>query len=203
MREADLKDLIEASPNAYMAVDRELRIVFANPTYYALTGSTPAIIGQRLLEMFPNNADDPDDEPRRLLMGSLREVLRTKQRHALAYIPYRVPRAAGEPPTLRIWSASHSPVFDAAGEVAYVLQHTQDVTTLRPEDHASVLSNAELVQRTARTNDERMRELRAMFDQTPGFTAFLRGPDHVFELANPGYIRLANLGMTMLQQNRT
>lgn len=32
--------------------------------------------------------------------------------------------------------------------------------------------------------------LSQMFDQTPGFMALMRGPDHVFELTNAAYQRL-------------
>ena len=45
--------------------------------------------------------------------------------------------------------------------------------------------------------------LRGLFEQAPGFMAVLRGPQHVFELANAAYIRLVGrhdlLGKTMVE----
>jgi len=35
--------------------------------------------------------------------------------------------------------------------------------------------------------------MRALFEQTPSFTALLRGPSHRIELANPGFVRLLGL----------
>ena len=43
-------------------------------------------------------------------------------------------------------------------------------------------------------------ELAAMFDQAPSFMALLKGPDHVFELANPAYCRLVG-GRQLIGKN--
>lgn len=51
----------------------------------------------------------------------------------------------------------------------------------------ALLLKAEQLQKQAQAGQQR---LTAMFDQAPGFMALLRGPDHVFDLANPAYRRL-------------
>ena len=178
--------MLDASPNAYVLLDRELCVVEANREYYALTGSTPeALIGKPLLASFPNDPDDPNDAPRRMLLESLHQVIATGAPDHLAYLPYRVPRTPGEPPELRVWSATHTPILDASGATRFVLQHTQEI-------HAGARDPA-VIERTrlvASALEDRARGLRSLFEQTPGFTAFLRGPTHIFELANPGYIQL-------------
>ena len=177
--------MLDASPNAYVLVDRDLRVVDANRAYYKLTGSTPeALRGSILIAAFPNDANDPNDAPRRMLRESLLQVVATGEPDHLAYIPYRVPRAPGEPPELRVWSATHTPILDAAGATQYVLQHTQEVEGTRDP---AVVERTRLV---ASALEDRARGLRSLFEQTPGFTAFLRGPTHIFELANAGYIQL-------------
>ncbi len=174
-----------------MILDRELRYLAANPAYLEVTGSSwEQLRGRQVFERFPNDPDDPNNEPRRMLETSLKKVLRTGERDVLAFIPYRVggdPQAEAEP-ELRIWSATHVPLFDADGAVEAVLQHTEDVTTLKGEPlrMANVLSRAEQVQRD-------YVELRAFIqtiNQAPGFMAFLRGPEHVFEYCNNAYERL-------------
>src|SRR4051794_19457895 len=88
--------MLEASANAYVLLDRELRVVDANRAYYTLTGATPeTLIGAPFLAAFPNDSDDPNDASRRLLLESLRQVLATGAPDHLPYIPYRVPRAPG------------------------------------------------------------------------------------------------------------
>ena len=68
-----------------------------------------------------------------MLRQSLERVLATGKPDVIAFIRYRVPRAQdgdGEVED-RFWSATHTPVVDEQGSVAYVLQHTVDVTELQ------------------------------------------------------------------------
>ncbi|MBL8951972.1 MAG: PAS domain-containing protein [Myxococcaceae bacterium] len=187
----DFSRSFEWAPVAMVVLDRELRVLGANRRYLELTGSTPeSLVGRELLAAFPNDPDDPNDASRQLLEASLKKVLRTGQPDHLAHIRYRVARRAGEPPELRIWSATHVPLFDSAGEVEAVLQHTEDVTQLEDTSALHLLQRAEAVQREVSTLDRELEEVRAMVAQAPGFMAFLSGPDHVFTLVNDAYTRL-------------
>jgi PAS domain S-box-containing protein len=75
------------------------------------------------------------------------------------------------------WTYSYSPINDesAAAGVGGVLVICNETT--------------EQVEAARRIADERER-LTELFEQTPSFTALLRGPEHRIELANPGFIRL-------------
>jgi two-component sensor histidine kinase len=73
------------------------------------------------------------------------------------------------------WTYSYVPIDGEDGNVAGVLVICNDVTA----------------QHLAREALENQTEyLRRLFDQAPGFMAVLRGPEHVFELANASYNRL-------------
>ncbi len=65
---------------------------------------------------------------------------------------------------------------------------------------AVVVETTEKVQAERWLRAERER-LRQMFEQSPGFMAMLRGPEHVFDLVNPAYLQLvghrAILGQTV------
>lgn len=201
----DFRRLFEVSPNAYMVLDRELRYVAANPTYLLETGSRlEQLLGRYIFDLFPNDPDDPGNAPMRMLKGSLERVLATGERDHLALIPYRVPKDVdGEIVTEdRFWSATHSPVLDDAGQVAFILQHTVDVTELQRLTRgqtapmgsgiaeAGVLRRAHAVQQANFTLDAEHEQLRSLFEQAPGFMAFLEGPEFVFSLANAAYLRL-------------
>lgn len=75
------------------------------------------------------------------------------------------------------WTYSYSPIDDesAPGGVGGVLVVCTETT------------EQVLVSRRAVEERQRLAEL---FEQTPSFMALLRGPEHIFELTNPGYVRL-------------
>ncbi len=74
------------------------------------------------------------------------------------------------------WSYSYNPIFDpAVGAIGGVLVICTETTE-------QVIS--------ARRAAAERRQLSELFEQAPTFMAVLRGPEHRFELANPGYRRL-------------
>lgn len=122
--------LLEASPNAYVVLNRELTIVDANEAYLQATGrDRETILGQNMFEAFPG---DPEGANARKLRASFERVLSTGEPDSLALIPYAIPKetAEGTKVEKRYWSATHTPLFDEDGEVAFILQHTTDVTEL-------------------------------------------------------------------------
>ena len=130
----DFRALFQRSPNSYMVLDRQLRFVAANDAYLQVTGKRlEELIGQDIFEAFPHDPADPANESATLLRQSLERVLATGTPDVIAFIRYRVPRAEdgdGEVED-RFWSATHTPIFDEQGSVAFVLQHTVDVTGLQ------------------------------------------------------------------------
>ncbi|HEU4407874.1 MAG TPA: PAS domain-containing protein, partial [Polyangiaceae bacterium] len=208
----DFGAVFEHSPNPYMLLDRELRYVAANAAYLRATRSElGALIGRRIFDLFPHDPGSPDNESARQLRDSFERVLATGKPDVLALITYRVPRAPDDPSTLeeRHWSATHTPIFDERGRVAFILQHTVDVTELherrdasrrreseRPGEasgsqiEADVLDRARHVQEANLLLEAERRHLRRLFEQAPGFVCFLRGPEHVLELCNQAYDQL-------------
>ena len=83
---------------------------------------------------------------------------------------------------------SYSPVRDESGAVAGMFCSTYEST------------ERVLIERALRDERERMGQ---MFAQAPTFMAMLRGPDHRFELTNPGYDKLVGhrpmLGRTVAE----
>jgi PAS domain S-box-containing protein len=103
----------------------------------------------------------------------------------------------------RLWSATHTPILNADGEVVMLLQHTTDVTDLapviRPDEPTtaldaivggSVLRRAQSVQEDNRRLETERNRLVEMFMQAPGFVAILSGPDHRFQMHNDAYSQL-------------
>ena len=205
MPTVNFKLLFDLSPNPYMLLDRDLRYAAANAAYERAVGiAAERLLGRYIFDMFPNDPDDPANESARLLRDSFVRVLATREADVIALIPYRVPTTVDGVAGLaeRFWSATHTPVLDEHGEVAFILQHTVDVTELHhqaPQERtmaeqaqiqAGVLMRARQVQEANTLLETERQHLRRLFEQTPGFIAFLRGPHHVFELANHAYYQV-------------
>lgn len=184
-----LVGLIGAAPNAYMLMRPDLTIAGCNEAYVTAIGrSRETFVGQGVFEAFPST---PGSESDRLLRRSLDRVLHSNKTDHIAFIPYPV-GDPGEEPTMRYWSATHVPIIGRDGSLRYILQHTADITELMAQTagagrgailEAGILMRANQVQ----AESERLRNL---FDDSPGFVAIMRGPDHVFEIANAAYRRL-------------
>ena len=88
-------------------------------------------------------------------------------------LPLRMQRKGEDEDTW--FTFSYSPVLDEQGRTAgfYCACAETTATVMAEQRH--------------RLQQER---LQALFQQAPGFLAVVRGPDHVFEVVNPGYLQL-------------
>ncbi|MDR6818303.1 PAS domain S-box-containing protein [Neorhizobium sp. 2083] len=189
----DLNQLFNLSPNPYVILDRELRLVGMNDAYLGVTGrSREELVGRAIFDAFPS---DPSSQPGRLLRQSFAKVLSTGQVDHLPLIPYPIPGPDGELEE-RYWSATHTPIKDEAGRLTFILQHTVDVTELHLlrsrsagdlKVHTDLMRRADAVQGQNVALGEEREYLRMLFEQAPGFMAVLRGPEHVFSIVNRSY----------------
>ena len=187
----DFDAILRNSPNPYVVMDTELRLVWMNTAYLAATmRKREDITGKPMFEAFPS---DPATEGYRLLNESLQRVLRTAEVDEIALIRYDIMSPEGEMQP-HYWSATHTPLLDENGRVRLILQHTVDVTELH--ELRQLRKQADLVRRAEKVqsrNLDLVREsnrLNEFFDQAPGFVAVLNGPEHLFEMANTAYLEL-------------
>ncbi|MGN2253551.1 PAS domain-containing protein [Frateuria sp. GZRe12] len=201
----DFEQIFEHAPTACMVLDREFRYVKANGAYLRITASPwEALEGRQLFDVFPDDPADPARQGVGMLRASLERVLATGEADTLALIPYRVPRHTDQGVVLqdRYWSATHTPLLDASGKVAWIVQRTEDVTELHRlrqsviagesaqahvELETRVLHRAQQAQQEKFAVERERRHLRDLFEQAPGFVCILRGRDYVFDIANAAY----------------
>lgn len=206
MDSLNFSQLFNTSPNPYMVLAPDFTIAGANVAYLSVTGRTlPEIVGRPLFEAFPSN--NPDSET--MIRESITRAVKMRIKDELPLVRYGMVRDTPNGPVRedRFWSATHTPLFDDFGELKYVLQHTEDVTELqrlraKSRQQASALENAVGVVQTRilkraeavqHRNDVLAAEavqLRQLFSQAPGFIAVVRGPRHVYEIANAAFCRL-------------
>jgi PAS domain S-box-containing protein len=128
MSSIDFQALFSASPNPYVLLDPSFAIADMNAAYLAATLRTRAdLLGRNLFEAFPS---DPGSASHRQLRTSLERVLHERVADHLPLIHYDIALPDGRGFEERYWSATHTPLPGPDGAVAYILQHTVDVTEL-------------------------------------------------------------------------
>ena len=140
-------------------------VMIYNDAYSVFAGGRhPQILGSKVREGWPEVADFNDNVMKVGLAGD-----------TLAYKDQTLTlNRTGKPEP--VWmNLDYSPLLDEAGKPAGVM--------------AIVVETTEKVRAEQWLQDERAR-LRQMFQQAPGFMTMLRGPEHVFDLANPAYLQL-------------
>ena len=195
------RSLFLRSPVPECLLSRELVIMEVNDAFLNVAGrSREALVGRALLEAFPADPNDPDDQGPQSLAHSLQRVLDSGRPDALPLQRYTLARPGPDGAVVhdvRFWSAVNTPIFDARGELLCIAHSTIDVTDLQLRAaHAPPGSQAELVTRTQTLQQvhgalqgERAR-LRHLFEHAPGFVYFTHGPQHVVDEANQAFIEL-------------
>jgi PAS domain S-box-containing protein len=169
---AALESLLVHAPVGFAFFDRELRFVRVNEVVARINGlPMEAHLGRSIHEIAPVNA--------RTVEPVLEQVFRTGEPVVNLEIAGEAPSAPGE---RRTWLAGFYPVRRPDGSISWVGIVVVDITEEKriEAERRKLFEELEL---------ERAR-LASIFVLAPAFIATLRGPEHVFELANPYYYRL-------------
>ena len=191
----DFKSLFDAAPMPLVVLTPDLTIHEANSLYVKMVGERrEALIGRGIFDAFPSS-DPVNDE---MLRASVAQVAANGTPDFLPLLHYPLaPSEGGDEQVERFWSCSHVPLFNRAGEVAFVLQQMQDVTEMHRGGHAqpddaetSVIHRVERVQALNASLLAESAQLRNLFMRSPSFMCLLRGADYRFDLVNPAFTAL-------------
>jgi PAS domain S-box-containing protein len=204
-RNLDFEAVFNSLPAPFLVMNADLEIVAINQAYLDMTKrSRESLIGARLFTVFPAEA-----EGLRVLQDSIERVRAQGIVDVVPMVPYSMPVEDGF--EQRYWSCTHVPILGDDGKVAFVAKNAHDITELkRVQDVASSAcaddTTAEpsgTVQVLNQTLLATVQHLRTLFMQAPNFMCVLRGPDHIFEMANLAFQELVGgrelLGKTLLE----
>ncbi|WP_162631840.1 hypothetical protein [Burkholderia sp. JP2-270] len=127
----DFRTHFESAPGLYPALDPELRVVAMSGAHTRATRmQRDAILGHGILEIFPDNPDDPDAAGERNLWISVKRVLQTCTADAMAMQKNDIGKPEEERGgfEVRYWSPLNAPVLDADGHLACIIHRVEDVT---------------------------------------------------------------------------
>jgi PAS domain S-box-containing protein len=142
------------------------RIMLYNDGYAPLCGSKhPSALGRPFAEVWADIIGD---------VGPIMDAAYAGTSTYMDDIRFRMLRN-GYPEDAH-FSFSYTPVFDeSAGQVVGMFCTCQETT------HELALSRA---------RSEEIERLRMLFEQAPSAMALLTGPEHIFDIANPAYVKL-------------
>jgi signal transduction histidine kinase len=139
----DFRALFEAAPGLFLVLSPDLTIVGASDAYLRATLTERAlIVGRNLFEVFPDNPDDPAADGVRNLRASLERVLQHRRADSMALQKYDIRLPGDEEGAFeeRYWSPVNGPVFDADGNISYIIHRVEDVTEfVRLQKHGSAM----------------------------------------------------------------
>jgi PAS domain S-box-containing protein len=145
----------------FLAWGPELRFLYNDAYIDVLGGKHPAALGHAFEDIWAEIWDEVGPLARRALAG---------EATYFENLPLTMTRKGFEEQTW--FTFSYSPLRDDAGAAAGMFCVCTETT-------ATVLAERERVDEAER--------LRQLFDRAPGFMAVVRGPNHVFEMANASY----------------
>ena len=148
----------------FLAWGPDLRFLYNDAYVDVLGGKHPAALGHAFEDIWAEIWDDVGPLARRALAG---------EATYFENLPLTMTRKGFEEQTW--FTFSYSPLRDDEGAAAGMFCVCTETT-------ATVLAERERLNETER--------LRQLFDRAPGFMAVVRGPDHVFEMANASYQQL-------------
>nr|WP_267874061.1 PAS domain-containing protein [Massilia soli] len=196
--------MFNATPAACLVVSPAFTIVAVSDAHLAATGARREdIVGRNIFDAFPDNPDEPGATGVANVRAAILRVLQTRAADVMPILRYDVanPALPGAEFSEKYWKPTHSPIFDARGEVQYVMQYVEDVTEQFRNVAEADQMRSEISAQARQIRDQQ--HVTELFQQAPAFMAILAGPDHRVEFVNPGYRKLIGhrdiVGMTIAE----
>lgn len=127
----DFQALFKSLPGRHLVMlpdDPDFTIVAENDAHIEVAMVQPGqVIGKPFLEAFPDTSEDFKATGENAVIRSFRNVIRTGKTDTMPPIRYDIADKNGKL-VPRYWQASHLPIFDDHGKLAFILQDTRDIT---------------------------------------------------------------------------
>ncbi|MFO7720318.1 MAG: PAS domain-containing protein, partial [Gillisia sp.] len=151
-------------------------IVAVNKAYMESANTAEKdLIGKGIFEAFPENPEDRVSKGVENLRNSLNFVIAKKEMHKIFLQKYDIPIRGTSKFKVKYFNAQNFPIKDDNNNITHILHSVEDVT-----DKKQLELSLEV---------ERQR-FKDLYFQAPSCMGILKGPNHVYELANPLYLEL-------------
>jgi PAS domain S-box-containing protein len=140
---SDIQRLFGTLPGLFLIVkaDADFTIAGASDAYLKATFTDPGIFGRKLFEVFPANPDDHNALSVKNTTASFRQVMASGQPHVMEPLRYDVRLPGQDAYEARYWTATNSPVFNAQGEIEYLVQTAELASARERRDAIAILES--------------------------------------------------------------
>ena len=142
----DFRKLFESSPDLYLAVSTDLKIIAVSDAYLKATARLREdILGKGIFEAFTQNPNDASASGVKNLAASISRVLKSKAPDVMAVQRYDIPLPEGGF-TEMYWSSLNTPIFNIAGEIDCIVHRAENITEsiLQAKKHTESELNEEV-----------------------------------------------------------
>ncbi|PKQ46291.1 PAS domain S-box protein [Confluentibacter flavum] len=151
-------------------------IVAVNDAYLEAVDSTEKdLIGKGVFEAFPENPEDKISKGVEKLRNSLHVVIAKKESDKMPLQKYDIPIRGTSKFKIKYANVRNIPLTDDTNNITHIFHSIEDVTDKKQLELSLDIERQ-------RFND--------LYFQAPSCMGILKGPDHVYELANPLYLEL-------------
>lgn len=160
------------SPSILMLPDvPKFTIVAVNDAYLkTLNTAEKDLIGKGIFEAFPENPQDRISKGVENLKNSLNLVIAKKESHKMSLQKYDIPIRGTSKFKVKYFNPQNIPLKDENNNITHILHSIEDVTDKKQLELSLQIERK-------RFND--------LYFQAPSCMGILKGPDHVYEFANP------------------
>lgn len=172
------KKIFEAMPGIRVVLQPDaprFTVVAVSNDFIQTSGLQKAeVIGKGIFELFPEGPEDEDFKGSENVRASIYHVIDNRQPFQLPLQRYDTRNADGVY-TQRYWSIHNIPVLSEAGELLYIIHHSEDVTDkVKLEQRSEALEGIEKAYH--------------LFMNAPVIIGIIKGDNYTIELANEGML---------------
>jgi len=128
-----LSTVFQSLPAALLVMNPDMIIVAATDNFYKLTlNKKGELIGKYIFDVFPENSHTAKAGGEKKVKASFEHVIKYKTTHTLPVQRYdlKLPIRNNENFTNRWWRITNSPVLSTNGELAYIINVVEDITSI-------------------------------------------------------------------------
>lgn len=179
MYNTTLKAKFEGKPSPYPVIlpdSPRFTIVDVDKAYCKASHKRAAdLMNKGLFEAFADIPNDPGSNAKEILSASLNLVIATKTTQRMGYQKHDILVPESKDIEERYWIPENIPVLNDLGEIDFIIHSAKDITEKK------------VLEKFFEVESQRFQDLYA---QAPSCMGMLKGPNHIFELANPLYLNL-------------